>query len=170
MKKSRKSPVFHKGDKVKIIKPEIFVRCGYPKSKLDFPVSLEEREKIKSLLVSFVASSEFYDYRYDCSLDKICDEVSYLRLLKNNFGGYERKIHTFHNDRYIDIIGEVISKRIVKTGTYDYGYLGYDGDSCPPCLKNESSHIILTLNVSYSYSASLPYIIFEIEETNVIKI
>lgn len=171
MKKHRKLPVYHIGDLVKIIKPEIFIRCGYPKTKKDFSVTLEERERIRGLLESLgIENNDFLYYRYDNGLNKICDEISYLRLAKAGFGGNSREIHTTQDFNLLNIVGKVMSKRIVKTGVYDYGFIDYSGDSNPPYLKNEESHVILTLDIHNSYSSLIPYIMVEIEEKNVEKI
>ena len=168
--KSRKSPVYHIGDRVKIIKPEIFIRCGYPKTKADFAITPEQRNKLEDLLISFgIAKDSFLYYRYDNSLDRIYDEISYLQLAKANFGGNKREIHTTTDFNILNITGEVISKRTVKTGVYDYGYIDFEGNSNPPSLHKEQSHVILKIDVASLYSNVIPYLEIETEEKNVIK-
>lgn len=169
MGKSRKNIVFHIGDRVRIIKPEIFIRCGYPKIKLDFPVTVTEKEKISNFLQSLGIKHDSLYYIPNSSLEKICDEISYLRLRQANFGGENREIHTTSDFNLLNQIGQVVGKRVVKTGVYSSAYIDYDGYSQSAFLENEKSHVILKLNVSDSYSTIQPYLEIEIEEKNVEK-
>jgi hypothetical protein len=131
-------------------------------------ISLEDKEKLRNLLAGFgfqFSSCLNYDYgdsRFDRIEEKIIDQIAFGFLIKNKFGGPERKIFTKKDEFKLGKVYEVWNKRTVKTGTRISGG-GMFEDYEPPYLKDVKSHTILSL---YSCSSGK----FEIESTNVEKI
>lgn len=171
-----KKIVFRHGDKVKIITPEIFVRCGYPKTiESETKVVIEEQgnrliEMLKELGLRNSLSGGHYFTRV---FNKIAREIAYGRLKQNGFGGCERKIYTRTED-IKDKKFEVVGKRCVKTGVYNAPSGGYDyysgGYDCDPgYLGNEKTHVILEIQPCdmISFIRERP---LEIEEVNVEKL
>jgi hypothetical protein len=171
-----KKIVFRNGDKIKIITPEIFVRCGYPKTiESETKVVIEEQgnrliEMLKELGLRNSLSGGHYFTRV---FNKIAREIAYGRLKQNGFGGCERKIYT----RTEDIKGKefrVVGKRRVKTGMYNApsgGYDSYNGeyDYDPGYLDGEKTHVILEIRPCdiIQFITEFP---LEIEEINVEKL
>jgi len=169
MVKKINKEIFRINDKVQIINPEIFVRCGYPLAKEDIKnkeITAEERQKIANLLgCAFVEDIDYFSI-----YEKMLDNLAYYKLKKKRFGGKERRIHTENKPEYKDNFGTIISKKIVKSGDYNYGREDCEGDYySPPYLTNEKSHVIL-----YIRTEPIKNDIFgdyiEIESINVKKI
>ena len=148
---------FKKGDKVKIINPEFFVRCGYPETVESAEKKLEEwfkKEYGESLFVFLQKKFPFLSK--NVGLDLI-DWDSYetrkiisliARAYNKNvlkFGGTERKVYTEYNSRYKDKICEIVSEKpiIKKSGIYRYGYGNNDIEDGwePPYLDKVQTHI-----------------------------
>lgn len=181
MKKTKKQ-VYHIHDKVKIINPAVFIRCGYPLTKnliKEHHITEEEKLKIMKLVESFgllkypaevtnyVESNGYYE--------KILDIIAGGRLKQKGFGGRERSIHTQNREELRGFLGHIESKKIVKTGKYcpgssrGYSYF-YDYDYDPPYLEHEKSHVILSLSIYDPKRLSnqiAPYETIWIEEKNV---
>lgn len=151
-----KKVVYHVDDVVKIINPAVVVRVGYPLTKQDAldAVEKEYAEAAQAFMVTIGAAerddsyfnSPNYDPRFYGDLLNILAS-RWLRL--KNYGGKERKIYTEVDDRILHTTWRVLSKRVVKTGTYNHGGYsgGYDGepDYDPPYLENECTHVLLAL-------------------------
>lgn len=150
-----KRTVYHVGDVVRIVEPQVFIRVGYPLTKehaLD-AATKEYDERIYAFMreVSDVPA-EFTVHETDPRLyhDLVNTLASYwLRL--NGYGGKERKIYTEANEDLRGTGGwRVFGRRTVKTGTYSSGgayFGGYDTEPNyePPHLANEKCHVLLTL-------------------------
>ena len=167
MVKKINKKIFRINDKVQIINPEIFVRCGYPLAKEDIKnkeITAEERQKIANLLgCAFVEDIDYFSI-----YEKMLDNLAYYKLKKKRFGGKERRIHTENKPEYKDNFGTIIGKKIVKTGDYESGYINYD-NYYSPYLENEKSHVILYINMEPTKNyISGDYI--EIESINIKKI
>lgn len=167
-----KKQVFKIGEKVKIINPEFFIRCGYNLTIQDGlnMITPEERQVILKMLDK---KSQF-NYSYhggDKIFDKILNEIAYSKIRGMGFGGKERKIFTKRIENLTNGTGTIISKKTVKTGKYESGYVsGWETPEYnPPFLGNEKTHIILSLdlveNPDEIYLDAL-----RIEEKNVEKI
>ena len=143
--------IIRKGDKIRIIKPYFFIRCGYPKSNdTETNTVIEKYEKqIKEMVYDQTTPSSVFNTQHIDRhlLTKIAKEIAYARLRINGFGGAERTIHTKHLEELKDkeyTVGEI---KYHKTGTYsppshsgDY-YEEYE----PATLENAKTHKILSL-------------------------
>jgi hypothetical protein len=160
-----KKIVFKVGDSVKIINPEIFIRCGYPWSKKyveENIITPEERQKIANLLgYEFV---ELVGDRAWKSYSIILGALAYNKLRANNFGGRERSIYTENRTELKDKIFKVSGKKTVKTGKYVSGSC-YEDDYEPAYLECEKTHVILSV-----YDDDFICSDFQIEEKNVEKV
>lgn len=173
-----KKIVYHIGDLVTIINPEVFIRVGYPLTKNDALDAAEKEysEKVYAFMREVNPDpTEFTVHNSDSRLygDLIDALASYWLRLKS-YGGKERQIYTETNEELRNTKGwRVVSKRTVKTGTYSSG--GYSGDACsmepdysPPFLSNERHHILLMLECP-ERNASMDWVtVIEIEAANVV--
>jgi len=167
--------VYHVGDIVTIVEPNVFVRVGYPFTKehaLDVAAK-EYNDRIYAFMravhrAPVAVEIEIAPHEYDPSLyhDLVNALASYWLRLKG-YGGKERKIYTETNESLRNTGGwRVFNKRIVKTGTYNRGgWVGsYDGgDYDPPHLANEVSHVLLSLESG----SHIDLCVVEIEAANV---
>jgi len=152
------------GDTVKIVNPQLFVRCGYPLSIEDMEEEVKElfMGDIDDLVNSmgfdvFTEAPRRIDFDYSRLnkgkvYRKIIRELAYIRLRRKNFGGNERKVFTEPYDEYKDLEAEVTGIKICKSGTYNQGYGGgcdyWTGQSDyePAYLSPCKTHKILTLD------------------------
>jgi len=145
----KKKEIFRRDDKVKIINPSVFLRCGYPLNRqmVKDKMTAEQKELIATMVRKFGPND------FESVNEKVLDVMSGVILENERWGGRERSIHTELRPYLINTIGWVRSKRTVKTGSYRSGgvsrdyYSGYD-DYDPPYLENEKTHIILSINVN----------------------
>ena len=152
------------GDIVKINKPDLFLRCGYPLSKQDVLKDLEQhRGRISDFVAEILGyNSEdgekwccskfkvypaFYDteVKNSISIDKILNTIAYMKLKKENFGGSKRSIHNIFSPEYQDKIYIVAGKKRVVTGYYSAGWSSLD-EGEPASLYNQKHHVILYLD------------------------
>jgi hypothetical protein len=87
-------------------------------------------------------------------LEPMIDELAYLILKYNRFGGRERKFYTEEKPELMGKLGKVWQQKVVKSGryvpghsSYDYYYGGMDYD--PPMLKDEQTHVIHLISVDW---------------------
>ena len=181
---SKRKDVIRICDRVKIINPQIFLRCGYPLTKQiikDTVITEEQKDLIEEMFKLFGVhscrqSSDIFlatDIKNDRYYEKVLDVMAEVVLGQKQWGGSDRSIYTENRPDLLNISGQVISKKIVKTGRYTSGhsscnyYGGYD-DYDPPYLENETSHVILKVcvgNPSFIFGEEI-----EIEKCNVEKI
>lgn len=170
--------VYRYGDKVKIIAPELFIRCGYPKTiESETKIVIDEqgdqiKKMFKELGIKEIGfNSDIYISR---TFKKIAREIAYCRLKQNGFGGSKREIYTNIVPELKGKIFEVVDKRCVKTGDYnspnwchDWYYGVYDYE--PGYLSNVKTHVILEIQpcdvISFYRDKKI-----EIEEINVEKL
>ncbi len=165
------------GDRVKIINPQFFVRCGYPLTKEDIKrdfITNEERGLIEKLLgithhtdhiESLLLNSSFR--KTNETYEKILDDLAFYKLKQKGFGGSERNIFTIPRDEFKNTECQVVGKRVVQTGVYAKDYdCGDYGEyySSWSFLSHQKSHVILSLNI-WRDSREL-----EIEASNVEKL
>lgn len=155
-----KKQSFKKGDKVRVINPQIFVRCGYPETVESAGEKMEEwfKETYGKSLKSHLL--EFFPFLGDPLIDEykiILKESSfdfnkikesfYRAYLKNklNFGGRERKVYTKYEPQLEGAICKIISEKpmIKKTGIYQHASGGYGlgEDYEPAWLSNVKTHV-----------------------------
>lgn len=172
MKKDPK--IIRVGDTVKIINPELFVRCGYPLSRNDCVGMIEKQYESDIIDLihcvyqgidfikrdadgkfpdsSFVLKNDVFSDKFDDSFRlssvyrEIVDRLSYAKLISLNFGGNERKIFIEKKEEFRNKVAKVVGIRFVKTGIYGAGYQFADDDWCQSGLSNEKTHKILKLN------------------------
>jgi hypothetical protein len=181
-KKLNRSEIIRIGDRVRIVNPEFFVRCGYPLNKelvLRNNLKQEDVNKIDAFITSFGLNNFYVDldksnHIYTRVFDKIADAIAYGLLNKEGFGGRERKIYTEYLEPYKDIVCEVIGRKIVNTGyyrsggkSYDYYNGGYDYE--PASLEDQQTHIIYTVDLIPNELPSRN-LFLEIEKKNLEKI
>jgi hypothetical protein len=155
------------GDQVRIVNPQIFIRCGYPWSKqyvIENVITADERQGLAKLLgynyATDIGGEYFRPY------NTMLEAFAYFKLIKNNFGGRERSIHTENKPELQDKICRVVGKKTVKTGVYRSGSCyGEEGDWEPPYLDDEKTHIILELCEIDNFMQE-----FKIESKNVEKV
>ena len=165
--KSMKKQSFKKGDKVRIINPQIFIRCGYPETIESAGEKMEKwfKEKYGKSLESHLL--EFFPFLSDpliseykiileessFDFDKI-KESFYRAYLKNelNFGGRERRVYTKYEPQLEGKICKIISEKpmIKKSGNYVHssGGRGPDDDYEPAYLRDVKTHVFYEV-VSY---------------------
>jgi hypothetical protein len=178
MPKKRKPGVIYPYDYVRIINPDIFIRCGYPLNKelvKDTVITKEQREAIDEMLRKFDIGTT-HDTLYGLQVkdtsevfNKVLDVVAGAVLGRMGFGGKERIIYTERRHDYASLMMRVYSKRIVKTGSYyppsgghDYWTGEYDYE--PGGLADAKTHVILS-GVICDDTVAPPE--FEIEQRNV---
>ena len=166
-----KKTVFRIGDKIKVINPEFFIRCGYKLTKEDGLKLITEDEK--KTLINLLGGNHIDNlvYKgYDRVYEEILDRIAYSRISKLGFGGPNRSIFTESKPEFLNKEFTVIGKKVVQTGVYQAGYTsgGWDGyESEAPYLSNVKSNVILKLMINDGY---IHYDDYWIEEKNVVKI
>ena len=167
----KKDNIIRKGDKVIILSPEIFYRCGYPLDVVEETDKIlkDHAHDIAQFIKPFGANVEPKwswgggSYADNYHIRKIAREIAYAKVKSKNFGGHTRKIYTTTMPDYQDEEVVVENIRFVKTGIYVSGsYYSYDGDYDPPVLCNQKTHKILDVSLGPDH--------FEIEDIHVGKI
>lgn len=157
-----KKPVYRKGDTIRILKPRVVVRVGYPKTVADY---LPEQSR-EMLVAEYLLEGQTLEHAIALSeVDiafklknlkdphpKVAWTAAYLRAKGDGFGGNERTIHFedmtyWHSGQFMRLddpeltltkcdpkafkpfVEIVVSKRVVKTGTYYPPSGGYDSYS-----------------------------------------
>ena len=173
-----KKDIIRVGDKVKIIKPEFFVRCGYPLCLQDACDIVKEtyKEKICDFIQNIgITTTKLFstienDNDFLNTFDKIVKALAYDYVRANKFGGAERTIHTITEEVFQNKFMIVKEIQLVKTGIYIGTYsFGYEGEFDPPYLSDQKTHKILTLDTP-QYHYQISYNGFKIEDINVEKV
>jgi hypothetical protein len=152
-----KRNIIREGDKVRIINPEVFVRCGYPWDKkyvIDNIITNEQKKQVAKLIMDCglnffgSVSSQLWPQitRYNSCYEKLLDELAYYILITRGFGGRERKIITRRAPEYQGKTGTVWNRRVYRTGTYCPGG-GSEDDYCPTELINQKSHVVFNMDI-----------------------
>tara|TARA_Y100000310_G_scaffold255757_1_gene263336 strand:- start:1501 stop:2079 length:579 start_codon:yes stop_codon:yes gene_type:complete len=188
---SRVSSRIRAEDRVKVIKPEFFQRCGYPvtyQSEFDRIIASEEiKDEIGKCLSTCLKIAAPVDrsgstqvgihnvYR-NCvdnlgAIQKIAKILAYESVRIKQHGGSQRKIYTKTIEKLAGKEFQVLRVRYVKTGTYiPPGFCGYaEGDWEPGYLEDAKTHKILELYwTKESTECMLDKV--EIEGNNVVKV
>jgi len=163
---SRKDPkIIRVGDMVKVINPQLFIRCGYPMSFKDSveEVKKEHGDKIRNFMLNIEGitrnnSPLFAKYTLKERITdenktflKIVNALAYDHIRRKGFGGRVRQIFTKEDTRWQDEELLVDNIKFVKTGVYVKGgtYYTYDEpypEYEPSCLDDEATHKILGLS------------------------
>lgn len=166
MRKRKLDPkIIRAGDKVKIVNPEVFVRCGYPLCKADLKEEIYQHygKLIEDIMYSVGKGNKLIsrneeslfpaaDIMIDPFNNKFIDELASIRLRAKKFGGNERKIFTKRYEDLKDKVFYVRGTRFVQTGFYVPGdssqyYSEYD-DFTPPYLDKAKTHKILIIDLT----------------------
>jgi len=155
-----KKDIIRVDDKVRIINPEFFVRCGYENNRQSHTERIEivNRDDIIELIKNvfpnhfpkIISYSKDSMARWESVIHNVAKALAYEAVHENMKSGEERKIFTskysvgsyFGNDVVTDI-------KYVKTGTYipPHIYHGvWDDDYEPGGLLNEKVHKILQID------------------------
>jgi hypothetical protein len=138
------------GNRIRIINPEFFVRCGYPMDLHEEKnrIYQDYGDQIQNFITQLIPPS--WDGPYiDHTALEIAKALSYYSAKVNHFGGNERRIFTETHGGLKGKEFYVIGRKTVKTGTYVPGGRsgGYEYDEWEaPYLANEETHIILLLD------------------------
>ena len=187
-------------DKVRIINPIIFIRCGYPLGIEDMRKEIEEYygtviddlyrsvQKGDKLMLrdangkyedgAFI-KVEYPTCKENHNHNEIINALAYSRLKAKKFGGTTRSLHTKVMEELRGKETTVDAIKIVQTGEYfpnsggyDYWSGGYEYE--PAGLTDVKSHKILTLNPIYSFPTNDWHVMdtpeIKIEAINVEKI
>lgn len=136
---SRKN-IIRVDDRVRIIRPVVVVRVGYPKAVSDY------RNQAEKVFGPLLDANDFGGR----IREKVLREVAYGLARQDGFGGRQRTLHT---KEIPDILGQefcVTGIRTVKTGTYypptggRGGYYGDEWDYEPGGLSDEKTHRLVT--------------------------
>jgi len=183
------------GDKVRIINPIIFIRCGYP-------LGIEEmREEVDKHFGSIIedlyrsvqngdkltlrdANGKYEDgtcIQIEQSSHKryknykyfdIVDALAYARLKSKNFGGTTRSLHTKVIEELRGKETQVTAIKMVQTGeyykgnaSYDYWNGGYEYE--PAGLTDVKTHKILTLSPVVSFSDSNWHVLEDVSDIRI---
>ncbi len=150
------------GDRVKIINPAIFIRCGYPWDKQyvkDKIFTEKQKKDLHHLLESFGFSANRFDLssylnsgekftteRNEALYEKLLDELAYAALKKNGFGGKERMLFSKIRPEFLNKTGIVCLKKVVHTGSYIRGlFCEQEGDYIPAYIENRVVHSICSI-------------------------
>jgi hypothetical protein len=150
---------FKVGDMVTVTNPEFVTRVGYPMSFEDafnyieanhvrdiedfIDTKLHKIEAKSDFAVSMLASPTS-----DKRFHKIMSGLASIYLDSKGHGGKERTIHTISRPELQGKTFEVLSKRVVKTGTYYPPWSQYNGDDWdggPGGLDPCKTHVVLEL-------------------------
>jgi hypothetical protein len=169
-----KKNILRINDRVVIIRPDVYLRAGYPLNKEIVKKTLitdQEKQKIRELagLNSLVGLDMLmgHDYIRKHAYDEMLDALAYLRLKEHRHGGDERRIFSEHRPELLNQTGYIIARKVVNTGFYHHGWTSYEGDCEPPFLSNMKAHVIFTVSLDSADCMDWP---IEIERTNLEKI
>jgi hypothetical protein len=181
-----KRNIIRKGDRVKVVNPEFFIRCGYPMTKEDVLRSVLKTgdvKKIEDFLSDFGIYQHFFaipgtDIKhtletraYTQVFDRVADALAYGILAAKRFGGRERKVFTEKKEQYLNAEGTVVGRKVVNSGYYQPGWSDeYEGE--PAYLTNQKTHVIFDVELDYNPEQKIwyPYTCLQIEKTNLQKL
>lgn len=144
---SKKDPkIIRVGDKVRIVNPEMFVRCGYPMTKQDAREEVFSRFSQQAIQLMRDTLGHEYDW---VAYHTVMEALAYGWMKQHHFGGNNREIYTAYEAMAKDQIGIVTKIRFVKTGIYVCGYQTEEDEYISSYLKNQETHKILSLRVFY---------------------
>ena len=150
-----KKHVYRRGDKVRILRPRVVVRVGYPKQTADYyPEKITRDLVIAEKILEGMSLEDAVKHTTTNGLFKVEYRVTeklkwtsaFLRAKNDGFGGKERSIHygTLRNwpngvwsmngpfcdpEKFIPFVDKVYAKRVVKTGRYFPPHSYYDSYS-----------------------------------------
>lgn len=173
-KRNLDEKIIREGDKVRIINPEFFLRCGYDNDHKSACAFIEETfgNKILQFIYEFekfehdsyktptdskwkTAFIDFARYQQELmnpkSYSKIISALAYDHVKRMQKSGTERKIYTERLENELGVIRTVTNIFFCKTGKYDppsttQDYSTGEYDFIPGGLLKEKTHKILHLS------------------------
>ena len=153
--KSKRKHVYKIGDKIRILRPRVVERVGYPKTVHDYLPEVTREMRIAERLLRGISLEDAIKQEASSIFSKANTKVhpkvewaaAYLRAKDDGFGGRERSIHystlsywpgcrysqashdngwTLDTSSFKPIESEVLGKRVVKTGKYFASHSWYD--------------------------------------------
>jgi hypothetical protein len=168
-----------RGDRVRVVVPELFVRCGYPADPAAITESYKTqyRDRIREFLRidgarDVAEENSLGDWLYGPAFNMAARALTAQHIANTGFGGRERRIYTMTDERARGVTFEVIDWHFNKTGTY-YAPNNFPGgwwdppEYEPGGLQNECTHRILHL---VCIDGTCPLTVIKIEECNVSRI
>lgn len=161
-----KKPIYRPGDRVVIMQPKVFVRCGYPFDVVAETDSIlsHHQTHIQELIEKIDQHGQPDRYGNETDMRAVASRLARIVAVRRGYDGNDRRIYTKFESGILGKEGTVYSKRVVKTGTrygpssgQDYNGEWY-GDSGG--LSDEKTHVILRV-----YGTGIT--MFEIEAANV---
>src|SRR5215472_3185828 len=127
MKKLRPTKYARIGDKVKVIVPKVFIRCGYP---LDRYTVMGTRAPFIETQIYKMAKEARLDLEDRFVKHSLKQAVIFNILKEEGFGGRERRIFEQEDTTIKGDMVEVVAKRMVCEGEYTPGWssYNYEGD------------------------------------------
>lgn len=148
-----KRSVIRVGDKVKILNPQFFVRCGYPWSKqyvIDHVITEDDKSELRKFVDRLAGGCTndalFNSMEGDKCYGEMLDRLGAGVLKRNKYGGRERTLHTVAYEKFLGMTFVVADKKVVYSGHYNAGSSSLDGEFDPPYLGSAKAHIILSLS------------------------
>jgi len=139
--------IYRPYDRVEIIAPHVFKRCGYPIDVKELANTFTAKQITEAIRAVYPNHPE-YDRNY-WPMKRVAKALAVAVAAERRFGGYTRSIHTEQHD---DIVGQVVTvygKRVVMTGERYPGCQGYDGDYEPPYSGDAKANVILNVGGNY---------------------
>lgn len=158
------------GDRVRIVTPAFFARCGYPMA-VTIEADRIRRDRGDAIAMFLAAEGVRADPHGGTvtAVGKVARALAYELCRQANWGGRDRRIHTRDIPALAGAQTVVRSVRFVKTGEYTPGCTrgGYDGyDYAPAYLSDERSHRIIGTDLE-AWVGDEPLSGLEIEAANV---
>lgn len=153
--KRKRRAKFKAGDRVRVVNPEFFVRCGYPLEYSDVynKVAAEEDERVRKVLRELgFDEARMPGYTFSRLFGKVVGAITYGRMHDQRFGGAARSIYTQRNEEYRGHVFHVTGVSFVKTGEYVPARTAYGWEASeyePAYLADEQTHRILDVLSAY---------------------
>lgn len=181
-------PKIKVGDLVRIINPQIFVRCGYPLCIADVSKTIDRQIIIDCLSHAGAGTTDEIDrilthypyHKLQRAYKEVLKGTALAVMISKRFGGSERKIYTEERPEFAGRIVKVESKRQIVTGDrYSGCGPGYYGDEAEgPSLENQQRHTLIKFSSTYYESSGRISLAFihcesdysEIEQIHVEKV
>lgn len=139
--------IYRPYDRVEIIAPHVFKRCGYPIDVKELANTFTAKQIAEAIRAVYPNHPEYV--RGYWPMERVAKALAVAVAAERRFGGNLRSIHTEQHD---DIVGQVVTvygKRVVMTGKRYSGGYSYDGEYAPSELGDRKAHVILNVYGNY---------------------
>jgi len=147
MKKTKYARV---GEKVEIVVPKLFIRCGYPLTMSEILQKRCANVAIRARSAAMAAGLNWEDAWVRKNLERA---VAADILKKEGFGGAGRLIFQEDFPELLGARGKVTARKMVYTGKYSPGFQSYtdywtgESEWDPPSLYDTKAHCVYTLSI-----------------------